>query len=79
MSNQNTNQHAQTDIDSNDPRIRFAAGVFAEIRKALLHNPAETPIHRIRISVHLEAGDDEVHCSWRRSWRSAVALRQLDR
>ena len=68
---QKTNSTRKRMLISNDPRAEFLAGAFAEIRRILLHDSAQPSPHGIRISVHLEAGDDEVYYNWRRSFSRA--------
>jgi hypothetical protein len=60
MSNQNPNL--------NDPRVKFVTEVLEEIRSLLLHDQTQSPVHRIRISIDLEAGTDEIRGGWGRSF-----------
>ncbi len=71
MSDQDTKQHPQENADLNDPRVKFVAEVLEEIRSLLLHDATQPPIHRVRISIHLEAGNDEIHGGWGRSFSRA--------
>ena len=68
MSDQNAVEYTQENPDLNDPRVGFVDEVLGEIRALLLHDQTQRPVHRIRISVNLEAGDDEIHVGWGRSF-----------
>lgn len=71
MPDQNTEQHSEKTTDLNDPRAKFVTEVIEELKCLLLHDSTRPQLHSIRISVDMEAGNDEIHCGWRRSFSRA--------